>query len=68
MTTTNTAATASSTASDSLTETGNNESSRPGGDLAPITLSTAIASGMGASNESGVANKPSKKMPSMWSQ
>ncbi len=65
---TSTAATANSVVSDALADEGSSESRSSGGDLLPMTLSTANASGTGVSNESGVARRPSKKMPRMWSQ
>ncbi len=63
-----TAAMASNPASESTIDEGTSDSKRAGGGLSPITLSTAIASGTGASSDRGVARRPSKKMPRMWNQ
>ena len=40
----------------------------PGTGSEPTTLSTAIFSGRGPSRISGVASRPSRKIPKMWSQ
>lgn len=54
--------------SDSVKEGGNNESKTPGTGFEPMTLSTAIANGIGASNERGVARRPIKKIPTICFQ